>query len=463
MKANPYQRFYAVIAITGLVAVFFVLFIVFFQREENKRLAKDSKALLESVTHSKRIVLSDWLQDEIHDVKLISKNSSFVELIERFVDGNAKEIDLLSFFNQIKSEHGYAELVLLNEKGEHTASTNPALTFNDSIDKDIFAKALATDSCYVTDIFRSSIDQNVYIDLVTVIRNAFGRPLGGLIFKIHAEETIDKILIDENITGYKCLVSLIQQQPDEKWVIYKPDSTLAFNQEGWRPLPARFRNNPFHPQYRLVRLVEMANTPWYLMVELDNSQRKAENSTFLVITSLLGVFSVLLFLVGLLIIVYNQEKKYYHKLKSKDGELEQFKKQYFFTMDILGESVFITDNQGLIQYMNLSAELLSGWSLKDVIGKPLDKEISLLQEETGLPLLNVRNWFSGEPAYHQYMAANLVNKEGAYIRVICSLAPIEGKNSENDGLAVVLFKNDTNVINAPEPSERIKNGFSSVS
>lgn len=455
MKEKPLQRFYAVIAITGLVAVLFVFFIVFFQRGENKHIAKDSNAFLESVTNSKLILFSDWLQDEIHDVNLISKNPSFVALINRFVDGNIDKNEILFAFNQIKSEHDYAELVFLNEMGEHTASTNPALTFNDSIDKDVFAKALATDSSYVTDIFQSSIDQNVYIDLVTVIRNAYGRPLGGLIFKIHAEETIDKILIDENITGYKCLVSLIQQQPDEKWVTYKPDSAFVFNQKSWQPLPTRFRNNPFNPQYRLVRVVKIANSPWYLMVELDNSQRKADSGAFLGLTSILGVLSVLLFLVGLLLIVYHQEKKYSLKLKSKDEELEQFQNQYFFTMDILGEAVFITDDQGLIQYMNLSAELVSGWSLKEVKGKPLEKEIPLLQEESGLPLLNVRNWFSGERAYHQHIAVNLVNKDGAHIRVFCSLVPIERIHSENHGLAVVLIKDDTNVIITPEPSGRI--------
>jgi PAS domain S-box-containing protein len=455
MKEKSIQRFYAVIAITGLVAVIFVLFIVFFQREENKRLAKDSNSFLESVTHSRQLLLKDWLQDEIHDVKLIGNSTTVVEKIGQFSDGNANENDLISVFNQIKSEHNYAEVVFLNEKGEPIASTNPALTFNDSIDKDLFSKALATDSCFVTDVFRSSIDHIVYIDLVTVIRNAFGKPLGGLIVKIYAEETIDKILIDEKITGYKCLVSLIQQQTDGKWLMHKPDSSVAFSKESWQPLPTRFRNNPFDSRNSLVRLVAIANTPWHLMVELDNSQRKTESETFIGLTSLFGVLSVLLFFLGLLLIVFNQEKRYSFKIRRNEEELERCKKQYYFTMDLLGEAVFITNNEGLIQYMNLAAEQVSGWNLKDVEGKPLDKEIPLLQEESGLPLLNVKNWFSGEHAYHQYIAANLVTKEGAHIRVICSLAPIESNQSKNEGLAVVLFKDDKNYFITAEPSERI--------
>lgn len=458
MKATQQLKLFTVVAITSVVAALFVVLIVVIHSEEKKRIAAESSALLESITHSRQLLLSDWFIDEIHDVSLISKNTNLVELTNRFVEGKSDESILIDALNQIKSEHDYADLVFLNEAGDYQVSTNPALTFNDSIDKDILAMALKTDSSYVSDIYRSSIDNKIYVDLVTVIRNAFGKPLGGIIFKIYSERTIDKFLIDWHMTGYRGLVSLIQQLPDKQWHVYKPDRVLGSNRSSWNPLPERFRNNPFNSHYPLVQVVNMPNSPWYLMVELDDSKRKADANASVILLSIVGVVSVLLFFVGLLLIAFFQEKKFTIKLREKENELEQTMNQFQFSMDMLGEAVVLTDDQGRIQYMNLAAELLSGWRLEDVKGKVLEEQIPLMQEESGLSLLNVRNWFSGESAYNQFVAAYLMNKAGSRIRVVCSLAPLKGVKSDRKGLVLVLIK-DNRKQNTPDPSDSIEIEF----
>lgn len=456
MKFDSHKRYMTLAAMVGMVAVLVAVFIFLFRIEENKRLEKEGVALLESVTQSRLLLLTDLLHDETNDMVLISKNQDFTQLITNYVQGSVNESQLIKVFNQMKLEHGFAEVVFLNEKGEYILSTNPALTFNDSIDKTVFAQALSADSCYVTDIYRSSVDQAVYLDLVTVVRNPYGKPLGGLIFKMYAEETVDKILVDEGMSGYKSLVSLIREDAVNKWVGYKPVGANSTQSSIWQPLPEPYTNNPFQPRDKLVKLVNIDHTPWYLMVELDHSGRMSESLTFFHMTILVGVLAVLAFIVGLFLIVKRQEHHFTDTLVRKEKELKRFEKQSYMVMDLLAEAVIITDEQGLILHMNLAAELLSQYSLRDVKGKPLEKEIPLLQEESGLHLLSVKNWFSGERAYHQYLAAYLVTKDGSQSRVVCSLAPIESLDSEIQGLAVVLIKDEVkSVNNAPEPSERI--------
>jgi len=416
--------------------------IVVLNREEKRRVDAESNALLETLISSKQELLSDWFSDEIDDVSLIVKSPSLIQLTSRYVEGSADVLALVAAYNQIRFEHNYAELVFLNEAGEYLASTNPALTFNDSIDRDILAQALKYDSSFVSDIYRSSIDHRIYIDLVTVIRNAYGKPLGGIIFKIHAEKSIDKFLTDWQMESYKCKVSLIQQQSDKKWHVYHPDSSNASTQPCWQPLSKRLRNDPSSPRHRFVRVCKLSHTPWDLMAELDNSKRKAEINTSITISGMIGALSLLIFFFGLLYLAYKQEKIYSKRFREKENALDLIKNQFQFSMDMLSEAIIFTDAQGAIRYMNLAAEMLSGWKLVDIEGKPLEKQIPLMQEESGMSLLNVKNWFSGERAYNQDVAAYLINKAGIQIPVICSLAPLQRDQPDSDGLIVVFTTKD---------------------
>lgn len=440
MKNTTPNKLITISAISGLVAAFFALLIMVFNREEKKRINTESLALLEAVTASKKANLTHWMSDEINDVKLIIQNANLIELSHRFVKGDDDESILVDVFNQIKSEHDYAELVLLSETGDYLTSTNQALTFNDSIDQQMLVMAFATDSCYVSDIYRSSIDNRVYIDLVSILRNDYGKAFAGIIFKIYAEETVDQLLSDWQMVGYRGIVSLIQQLPDEKWIMYKPDSLLVTNHALWKPLPMRLRNDPFNPHNKLTRVIDLPNTSWSLMVEMDNSKRKAAISVSITMVSIISVISVLIFFFSVFILANYQEKRYLIKLKERESDLDRMKNQFWFTMDLLSEAIVLTDENGLIQYMNLSAELQSGWKLEEVEGKLLEKQIPLLQEESGMPLLSIRNWFSGERAYNQNIASYLVDKSGVHKRVICSLAHLQGENHEIKGLVVVLVK-----------------------
>lgn len=459
MKAAPHYKLYVVAAITSLIAACFVLLIAVFHREENKRLAAESNALLESVTSLKEASLSNWFLDELNDVGLVIKSPGFVELISRYVEGKSKESTLVDAFNQIKSEHDFAELVFLNESGEYLTSTNPALTFNDSIDRNMLEMALKTDSGYVSDIYRSSIDHHLYVDFVSVIRNTYGKPLGGIIFKVHTESVIDKSLTDWEMASYRGEMSLIKQSSDKRWLYYQPRGLNSTSQSCWRPLPKRFGNNPLDRRHRLLRVVKLPHTPWYMMAELDNSKPKAEIGVAITHSIIMGAASVLILLAGLLYLSFYQEKKYTAKLRVKEKELEQINKQFQYSMDMLSEAVVLTDDQGLIQYMNLSAELFSGWKLEDLKGKPLDEQVPFLQEESGMPLLTIKNWFSGERAYNQNVAACLINKAGSRVPVICSLAPLKGGRPDSNGLIVILVRNNKKQTNPYEPldTEEITN------
>ncbi len=442
MNANQREKLLTTAIITSVVAVFFALLIVVIHTEGKRHIKVESTTLLDAVASSKEVLLSDWFQDEMHDVSTIAKDSRLVNLIARYVDGQDDESAVVTTFNQIKSEHQYAELVFLNVAGEYQTSTNPALTFNDSIDRGIFLKALQTDSCFASDIYRSAIDQHIYIDLVAVVRRADGSPLGGVIFKIDPSSSIDKMLVDWRRINHKGSIFLIRQQLSGGWLMYNPEDTIMVGTPCWIPLPERLRDNPLNPRLKLIRVFDLPHTPWKVMAVFDDSKRKSDLQSSLFLSVTIGLILVVLFFFGLLAYLSISENKKSRKLFEKEEELEVLELQFRFSMDVLSEAVVITDAQGVIRYMNLSAEQLCGWRIDESEGKSLEKYFPLFQKESGMPLLSVRNWFSGERGYNQHIDAYLLEKSGLKINVSCSIAPLDGKKNSPRGVVIVLTKDN---------------------
>lgn len=55
---------------------------------------------------------------------------------------------------------------------------------------------------------------------------------------------------------------------------------------------------------------------------------------------------------------------------------------YQVTLSAIGDAVLTTDPDGLVAYMNPIAELLTGWSAADALGKHLEEVFHIVNEET---------------------------------------------------------------------------------
>ena len=82
---------------------------------------------------------------------------------------------------------------------------------------------------------------------------------------------------------------------------------------------------------------------------------------------------------------------YKHKI---ENELKTSRKWYATTLQSIGDGVIATDSGDCVSYMNRTAELLTGWKLKEVIGKPLEKVYNISmdgdEEQTESPVVKTR-------------------------------------------------------------------------
>ncbi len=97
----------------------------------------------------------------------------------------------------------------------------------------------------------------------------------------------------------------------------------------------------------------------------------------------IAIFPVLLFLAVLLM---------FRQIKHIDtfyGACAVLIENYELTLDNLSEGLIATDKNGRVQYMNTSAERLTGWTFLEAKKMPLHKVYEVVNEETGRPFENI--------------------------------------------------------------------------
>lgn len=106
----------------------------------------------------------------------------------------------------------------------------------------------------------------------------------------------------------------------------------------------------------------------------------------------------------------------------------------------IGDGVIVTDVQGRVKYLNLTAESLTGWQLQDAANRPIIEVLSLIHDQTQVPIENPISEVlrTGTTAY-LVNPVLLVSKDGRQIPIADSAAPLVDDVGEITG-AVMVFR-----------------------
>lgn len=105
----------------------------------------------------------------------------------------------------------------------------------------------------------------------------------------------------------------------------------------------------------------------------------------------------------------------------------------------MGEAVIATDYKGAVTSMNKLAEELTGWSLAESKGKPIDSIFDAINEHTHLPVENPINKALNEN--RAILLANhtiLIKKDKTQRNIVDSAVPLHNDNSEIIGGALIF-------------------------
>ncbi|HSL54416.1 MAG TPA: PAS domain S-box protein [Pyrinomonadaceae bacterium] len=124
-------------------------------------------------------------------------------------------------------------------------------------------------------------------------------------------------------------------------------------------------------------------------------------------------------------------------------QAQQRQEVFRVTLRSIGDAVITTDTQGCITYINGVGEALTGWSLQDALGQPLDRVFHIVNEVTRSPVEN-----PATRALRQGVIVGLANhtilikKDGSECPIDDSAAPIRNEEGHVSG-CVLIFRDVT--------------------
>ncbi|NLD48353.1 MAG: PAS domain S-box protein, partial [Clostridiaceae bacterium] len=151
----------------------------------------------------------------------------------------------------------------------------------------------------------------------------------------------------------------------------------------------------------------------------------------------------------------NDEKKFELNLLS---EIERL----VITIDSIGDGVITADNNGNIIMMNRSAQILTGWSGNDSVGRAFDEVFSIVDKSTGEKADSPykRALLEGK-AVGLKKNTVLISKEGIYRYISASCSPIMDSDSTLNGF-VIVFRDITRIKEAEEQLANEQKNLSAI-
>jgi PAS domain S-box-containing protein len=119
------------------------------------------------------------------------------------------------------------------------------------------------------------------------------------------------------------------------------------------------------------------------------------------------------------------------------------------TLNSIGDAVACTDSSGNINFLNLVAENLSGWSRQEALGRPMAEILRILDAETHETIPNPMEMaVQRNRTEHLPLNCVLLHRDGREIPIEDSVSPIHDRQGQVCG-AVIVF-HDVTVARALE-------------
>ncbi|OLP17876.1 hypothetical protein BST81_12515 [Leptolyngbya sp. 'hensonii'] len=129
------------------------------------------------------------------------------------------------------------------------------------------------------------------------------------------------------------------------------------------------------------------------------------------------------------------------------------------TLSSIGDAVIATDRQAIITLMNPVAEAMTGWTVSEAIGRSVHEVFKLAHHKNHQPLVSPIQQTMQEPLILGLSEDTvLVHRQGRYIPIDDSCAPIRSPTGDVEG-AVIVFRD----ISARKQMEEDRDRFFSLS
>ena len=183
--------------------------------------------------------------------------------------------------------------------------------------------------------------------------------------------------------------------------------------------------------YRLLR--EMEGEELYLLEKRNGEYREAR-------ANLLGIgITTAVLLLGLFGITYALIRRQLEITEASRNALVESEENLSITLHSIGDAVLVTDMNGCVVRMNPVAEELTGWTLDEAHGHPVDEVFQILHEETRRPAeIPVAKVLATGTVQGLANHTSLIARDGTERPIADSAAPIRNAAGQLSGVVLVF-------------------------
>jgi PAS domain S-box-containing protein len=127
------------------------------------------------------------------------------------------------------------------------------------------------------------------------------------------------------------------------------------------------------------------------------------------------------------------------ELEQRSKEVHQSRQRYQTTLESIGDAVISCDIRGRVEFLNVIAGELSGWSMQDALGRPLTEVFKIVHEETRETAENpVQAVLSKKKMHSLPQHTVLISRSGREYLIDDSAAPVLDAQGEMTGVVLVF-------------------------
>ncbi len=451
-STNPFPLWLKTVLSVFVLA--FVLGGAWFYQWQKQTILHDVEKNLLGIAQVKADQIAAWRNDQMLDAVYITKNPFLVQKITLFFSNprsNATQ-ELLRFLQQVKKEHDYDDIIVLDSKGRTRLSlTGESENYSESL-----SMAIASGSPAFIDIHTSGDPPTPRIAVTAPVLSGPShdrRSVGGLVFVNYAERFLYPLIQSWPTPSETAEALLVRRDGDRSLFLsnsrYKPDSALKLrfpvsliNMPSVRAVLGKsgfMRGKDYRGVDVMAAFLPVPDSDWFLVAKMDTDEALAEwqMRSGLIMVIILGLM-VLSVAAGLLLYQRNL-KAHYRALYRSEAALRANIERQSITLKAIGDAVISTDTRGRVELMNPVAESLTGWTEEEALGRPLEEVFNIINEETREKVENpvvmvLREGTVVGLANHTL----LISRDGREIPIADSGAPIRNPEGEITGVVLVF-------------------------
>ncbi len=450
--------------IAGLALILLALlaFGGWFYHEQQQQFRQDVEEDLQAIVQLKVDQITEWRAERLADAAVLIENPLFGDIVTGWMaDSQPPQSEvLLSWLRSLQRRNGYQDILLVDTAGQIRLSLreqNTPLIEHAPLALDDALQSSAP-SLSILHTHPGDLPPRIGVIAPVYPRNVHeAEPLGVVILESDASRSLYPLIQSWPTRSHSAETLFVQRDGDSVLFLNElrpqADTALALR------IPLSQTENPAvkavlgtegvvrGPDYRgvdvLAAVRPVPDSPWFMVAKIDAAEAFAawRTHSILILALMLGGMTSVSITGGA--VWLRHQKAHYEALFRAERAQQESEARYQTTLMSIGDGAIITNAEGYVELLNPVAEALTGWSLDDARGRPLEEIFPIIDGETHQPVENpVRRVMREGTVVGLANHTLLISRDDRQIPIADSGAPIFDTDGTRTGV-VLVFRDQT--------------------